>query len=355
MSEIPNDILIDRERLQEYSALEDLIFDCDPTNIEQIKKMLPNYDESIIRNLILYCSEVRRFNFQFLLDVWKLLPKKSTISNKKYRTNTFVKYLGSLGLLQTDFKYDLNYLNVFEEDSLEMIVYNDDLDKYLNYIITHNDTSHTFNVGQEIFDNVLQFAAYCGSTTIFNYNIANGAIIDESVAESAVSGGNIQIIEICAKNGNNLGSCLNTAIEHHRNNIIKWILDNFKINSNTNYLITSAESFNSSMFLHFFDEYYNEFKSYGSSFNIWLNGMNLKTFSMRKLQSVLLKAASSGNFEVVMFLLKNEANPMDSDEFGNTVITWAVYYGVLPVIQYINEITEKKPFVPLVSNNIDLD
>lgn len=353
LSEYKSNDLIGLDELVEYAKLEDLIFKCDPANLETIGNVIKKYDESIIRQLIFYCAEVRRSEFPFLLKIWKMLPPTS----KKYPKNAFVKYLCQKGQLPYTSNTYKNYERIVERNSLEEIIYNHDFDKFVSYYDScTNIEEKTFTFGYEIY-NVFQFAAFCRSVNIFKYLVLEGWKIDESVAESAVCGGDLQIISICMENGINMIKFLPQAIEYHHNDIVEWMINNFPITQSINYLSPAAESFNTTAFIYFFGEYFDAAKKSNSQeiLMIWAKGLNVNLRTLFNENHPLIVAASAGNFEVVKFLIKNGANPYLEDSRGTTIATYANIYDCNMMKEYLKSSIDKKPTIVNIRIQDDLD
>jgi hypothetical protein len=59
----------------------------------------------------------------------------------------------------------------------------------------------------------------------------NDAQIRSSVCQSAVKGGNFEIIHICEQNHGNFVDCLSASVIYQRNDIADWLISNFAVNA----------------------------------------------------------------------------------------------------------------------------
>ena len=97
--------------------------------------------------------------------------------------------------------------------------------------------------------NLLNFAAFYGSSECFKYFIMNDCNIPDDIAEFAIYGGNNEIIRILEQKGVNYDNKLQISIDSHHYHITDWLLTNY--NCEKIYLYNCIKSYNYQAFLFF--------------------------------------------------------------------------------------------------------
>lgn len=166
---------------------------------------------------------------------------------------------------------------------------------------------------------ILDYCAFYGSLECFKLLLNNGTTkMTKNIAIFAAAGGNLEIFKIIDSNDNKKSiqfdneSCLNVAIQFHRQQIIEYLIEykNISIQDifNSNSLSTNTKSNFMNIFKTFF-----QFSNFVALFYIWKRGID---------PSLFIEAASSCGFApAVRFILSQvNNNSEDSDNQNSSFI-----------------------------------
>ena len=170
--------------------------------------------------------------------------------NENYSRNIHIKdVLYSQGIVEEEPQdYESRketILSIYEKDSLEYILKEDDVNKLKDYINYHNDLSGDFEIDlmknspvHEILKKhilfgiekvkILDFCSFYGSIECFKFLKANGYEYGKYFNEMSICGGNLEIIHEVEQSGNSFDNCFAFSIQFHQDTIKEWLLANYK-------------------------------------------------------------------------------------------------------------------------------
>lgn len=152
----------------------------------------------------------------------------------------------------------------------------------------------------------VDISAFFGSAKIFNYLInEKKARLTSKTAHNAIASGNKEIIELCEKNNLSFDGTLTDAIQFHRFELFKWLINDKKLSIDNCYdtLITTCLQFSSFQILNYLLNLpYERPES-----NLDINLMN-----------IIEQSCKWGNFPVLRHILKNTliSRPFQGDNIN---------------------------------------
>lgn len=219
--------------LIEYNNIEQLIFSLNIENInETIPKLLKsNVSVNYIAEVINLAATITRFHFPLYKRLFQSLGSKVP----PFPQSLFITYLSVSKVLPKMKVLGTNIggltlkemEEVFEDDSFEKIVQNDNIESFMRQVPGTECPSLEFKLDKSKISPA-NLAAYCGSLNIFKFLCINGVEFDSETAKYCVKGGNREIIELAYQRGLSFNNTLTEAIMHHHYQIANWILDNFE-------------------------------------------------------------------------------------------------------------------------------
>ena len=103
------------------------------------------------------------------------------------------------------------------EDSISRAIFEDDVDKLKQLLITHSEDESSMQLDIKMFipikfcvegkGNKLEVSELFGSVKCFKYLMMSGESVDENICKFAIAGGNNEIIHICEQNGLHFVDC----------------------------------------------------------------------------------------------------------------------------------------------------
>ena len=254
MSLIPKEI-------EDQIRLEKLIFEGTYDNYEEIQELMFNFSKLYLQHLITFAGYFRYFDYKFLGDLFQLTGKPETF----FRCTNFSCYLYTRKLITIDdfkgkqitnssYLMSINEYEKVDEDSFKYFIKNDDVAGFLKCASNH----HLFIEKEHIIadgvnnDYLFHLACFMPAVNIFKYMIVNNVKVDDEAIYYAVQGGSEEIIELLHSKGYSFDCKLQVAIQSHRNNIAKWIYENYK--DQYFKLPNCLDYFNTEMLLYFIDD-----------------------------------------------------------------------------------------------------
>ena len=336
------------ENIKAEILLEELLFSATEENIIKAKDMVKNsnFDNEFLWRLFIHAGKIRRFSYKILAEFVDCLkhPKylfektdflvyllKRNLIDLSYLTDTVISHVEKMNVERIE--------NVYPKNSLIYAIINDNIEK----IVFESTKTDFFNHEQRFIDKKMTYvdiAAYSGSLNTFKFMLLNGSKLTEKTGKNAVEGGCLEIAEICAQQQINLKNCLHDAIKYHRNDIAKWIFDEYGFTDRD--LVKCVSAFNLNLFFTF----------YPSSLNINAVGSNQK--------SLLMAATINGDIGMVKFLLDNKISIDAVDICSETALVFAVRYYHNDIIKLLIsqganiEVNDADEFTPVFSAIIKL-
>lgn len=239
--------------IQSWCKLEELVYHINESNYVEILELIKTFDRNYIYSIGSMLSDSSEYNplcFKLLGNMFRSLK----ISSRQLQFSALATYVGLLDEDKTDdvTRQINNYETNFEEGSIEHCIINDDVSQLSIHATQKNLLSFEVKIkSHELFLNLLEFAALCGSAQVFNYLMLNGFNLEDKIAKHVVLGENEEIFEICVQNGINFSQFANLAISAHRNTIFEWIIQTYNLNLNIQENGTFKYKFNTAFDLYF--------------------------------------------------------------------------------------------------------
>lgn len=323
--------------------LEEFIFNLNDENVEKCAKLINNvYIEtkySFILSIIYYVSEHRPFSWPFLAKIFeKIPPPKSQLKG-----SNFVYFLVKKGALNEKYCSYKILTQATAEDlegefprlSLERSIRDDDLDR----IATLSAEPFFFKTKIKLKEkevDLVSAAAFYSSTKCFKFLMINQTEFTTETSEFAVMGGNQSIINFCLQKECSFKGLLPLAIEYHHNEVGKWILEKFGLE--TIDIIHCIRSYNT-LAVAFLstNKFYIKEKTVAHVRPLMVAAENNRLEYVEYLLacgaklsskdkegvSALLRAAKCGYLDIIEFLVQKGANIEDSDKEGTTPLLHA--------------------------------
>ena len=222
-----------------------------------------------------------------------------------------------------------NLLTIYQKDSLESIIMNDDIEKFQDFVSSHQsfdfkqkiDITSTpiYNVEYTKTVSLLQFAAFYGSAQCFKYLfLLFDCIVTKSICKYAVAGGSTDIIQIIEQQGIQFVNCLETGIKYHRYELCDYLLSKYQCEE---------------VSLHECNLCYNI-----EAFLFFLTNCFAPDELDNDKCTPLHIACGCGNFPIVKFLIeKKDINVEVKDGWGRTPLHLAAYRGSIEPVKYLVE------------------
>ena len=190
-------------------------------------------------------------------------------------------------------------------NSLEHIIYNDNIDAFQNYIRDNPDFTYNYKckTSYSILPiPLLNYTAMLNSLHCFQFIILNSNCYTKTNFDSAVSyafqGGNNEIIKILEQKGADFSKALQYSVRYHRYELSDWVITNF---SNQNLSIDLCiDSFNENAFL-----YANELQTVPCASA--LHSVFAKSLNIDQVRQIFKKEVDA-NFIKVSRLRNSESN-----------------------------------------------
>lgn len=213
--------------------------------VSLIKKSLEDEPDQISELLTLFCffaPEVEELDselyFQFLEAV--IDDAQETFSGQYVK-----QFVSEIDQLHVD-KWKLlkeRRESMQSGDILIDSLFSDSIDDFQYYVSHCSNDEFDLNqmINESIFTpphmfmkSLIEFAARCGSIKCFKYLLLNGAGLGGAV-ESAIIGGNNEIVRLLKQKGCDFSCGLNVAAKSHRNDIFQWLINtDYPIDNNIN-------------------------------------------------------------------------------------------------------------------------
>ena len=344
------DISLMPDLLQRASHLESQAFSIDDSNCEEIAEVFSELSDEFtdyIHILLLNVSHVRPFKYRALSHVWKNLKK----NDKNYVGSSFWCYLVKNGIEavhnSSEEQMFQNYLDRSDhakEDPVKTAIIDGDLEKVI-FLSTETDfLKKTITYETDI--SLIEFAALCGNAQIFKFLMINGASLNPESADKAVSGGNIEIIEICRSHNITFEKSFNTAIKYHHNDIAKWIYEQYIPKVTPDDLLHYIAVYNTPAFYYFFENLPNDQKDIRRYIDMIVGKGQidmLKYYYKPDIKSLghdkgpLLGIAAVGYHKSIMdFLLeKNPEHLSEKTVNGKTPLFYAIEGKQIKSVEYL--------------------
>ena len=234
-----------------YSSLiyriENLIYDPKPENIKELQSILNEAKEKDINKAVsLICnmyqmlsvakkirpfqtlelSKIVRFVIQYEDELNSQYNIKKKQTNKLQTKNRSIRSIYNKFIQYKTFNQTYAEL-IYGKDSLAAIISNDDVEK-LAYNDVREPISALIIEDSSKKLSCLAFAAFSGSLKVFKYIVINyGITLGDDLLTYAIIGGNEEILEIISGNDISFKGHAKTAMKYHRNEIAKWIIENY--------------------------------------------------------------------------------------------------------------------------------
>lgn len=307
-SEYCNEVIEQAPLLQPHHMLEEMIYELTEDKVDEvaetIKSLLPDEELSTVYKLIGHASIIRPFIWHQLGDLWSKFGNPDI----DIRTTPFTEYLFKRKIIKLNrlinpprLPFTIEEFELgFDVNSVEAAIKKDDLDQ-LSILSIESDLRKNVKLHRKEMSTI-SMAAYFGSLNVFKYLMLNGIPITVETAQNAVKGGNEEILQLVMEKNLDFSSLLKTAIEYHRNDIIKWLIESgFYEQISLNHCIRSINTLAFTYFL-----------INGSDVNQNENGL-----------TPLLLASERGRNDIVQFLIEKGADITFANDEGDCAFTRA--------------------------------
>ena len=232
---------------------------------------------------------------------------------------------------------DLKYLVTFYEDnSLQLIIYNDDIELLQQHVLNQNDFNfdQTVEIEPMCFDqyamqtvSLILFAIFYGSLKCFKYLLINNAQLDNDASEFAVISGNSDIIHILEQKGLLFHNLLKESVIFHRYDIFDWLLLNYNEDILDKPFYSSIVYFNSEVSLFYL-----------------LNGY--KFYDNQILYDSILTACEFSNYMILVELFRHYEHVFKNnieDNIGNNLLHISAINNDFEIFQFLIEVVGMNP------------
>ncbi len=213
-------------------------------SMESIYNQINEGNINMVYKILEYALTIRFLNAENILTLIGLL-----ITKFGYNRNLSNGYINDLLIQQgvtKNTKIDKTFkdiYNIFEIGSIERIIQDDDLDKFIGITSVQtfnpkekvkclNGSEHIFNVinlsGHGPIFTYLQLMGFFGSLNCFKHAISTGTYDMNDIVKYAVVGGNKEIIHILEQNNISFDSCFEVSVQYHRYEVSDWLLTHYK-------------------------------------------------------------------------------------------------------------------------------
>ena len=268
-------------------------------------------------------SNIVKFVIQFEKDISSELGSKISKTSKLETKNKSIKARYSRFI--KDKSFSLSFAEItYGQNSLGALISFDDVEK-----VAYRDVHET--VSTEIFDvssqslSSIAFAAYCSAVNVFKYLMINGMEINDTVVMASVIGGNEDIIELIQNKGISFKGYAQTAIKYHRNNIAKWIIENYNDQS---FDIQETIAYTNTLGFFYVNYHLKQsFPQYAADL--------LNAGQRRRNENPLFLSVEQNRIDFVEELLNAGANPNFADTYQNTPLFMSLSYGFLEIAEIL--------------------
>ena len=230
------------QKIKEIAELENMIFNCSQQNVKDILiKIKSNQyflDEDFIAKLISHAAFCDLKKYEILHKLYSQMNIQT--SDNLFESSNQYNELGNLELASFAFFSKINcddsffnsnvFICLMDSRSIESYILEDNVQKILDMSINVDFSQQ--NVYQTLSNDLvsyIDFAAFSGSLECFKYFIINNnSILNDKTWNYALEGGNEEIIELLSQKENTFDYKLSFSVAYHRNEISKWLYDNYK-------------------------------------------------------------------------------------------------------------------------------
>ena len=205
------------------------------------------FSEKLFNRIVTELPEQKNFITKIYLDEQKnLIRKIYMVKNEDLQIFNFLSYKDDSITFNSQFI-------TYPKDSLEYLLFNDDVESFKKYITTNSNFDpnksveiiqlknskdrSSFNHRMMLFMenpinfedvSILDFCAFYGSQESFKFLVNNYCKINDSNVKYAIDGGCLEIIHIVEQEGISFDNQFYRSIINHRLHISEWLLSNYK-------------------------------------------------------------------------------------------------------------------------------
>ncbi|EAX97876.1 hypothetical protein TVAG_490040 [Trichomonas vaginalis G3] len=354
------------ELLTKGIEIQDAIYDVSGATLEScinfIKSIDQKYNDDIIRT-IYHAAKVRPNKFRLLEQLISIYPDYPINYNrfglyllKKKNMNTFGSRTMTRTLFRRECYADLDktadqIADIFEEGSVPYALINDDHEFFIQESSDFSLSSQAYDYDLKSY-NLISLAAMFGAENCFTFLVLNGVTVDTSCISYIIQGGNLNLVERYVTDFSNFSEdYVRIAIEYHQNSIAKWILENKpEISVSLGFCVKER---NIEMFYHFLSEggdiherdhidgtIFTRSSFYGIySIVEFLLKNNADIEEKNDFQhTAVFQAAIQDNLDIFMLLIQHGANYEGTDSEGKTPVKVAIEKGSTKVVKYLMQL-----------------
>ncbi|EAY12727.1 ankyrin repeat protein, putative [Trichomonas vaginalis G3] len=268
-----------------------------------------------IIKLLTYMTKTKRLKYNIIVDFFQALDCPIPENAEK----EFQEYYERVASLPNKPK---EIDDIYPPKSVAYAIVHDDVDTFRSYFLSDKNNQTEFYNQTVVFQGnnltYIHLAAQTCAVNCFTFLLNYYPTYDDDLLDSAVIGGNMDIIQLVLKNPNlQLKNHLRTAIIYHQNNVVGKI---FK-ESSEEFLNIDLQFCISTM-------------NRSSLYLIIKEMSRLECIDRRdsNLQTALIVATRLGELDIVEYLLECKADIEAKDAIGETALLTAATYGHFNVV-----------------------
>lgn len=288
--------------------------------IKYLVRLIPNLQKLYTVDELL--SSIPKYQLFANKYIATIMIKNNLFTIEQYREKYPNKYI-DFDMVDLNQKEQSLYTSIKNDDivSFQTIVSHSNLD--INQKLEYNENDFFYPEANIPWNMtyIVEFVVYCGSLKIFKYLYGHNVNLDlKKLLYYAFSGGNYEIIHLIEENKyeydkNDLAL---TAIKHHSNEFINYLIDNYSISVNDNKCIVSCvESNNIEILQQILEDEYSNYPDL--------------------IQCAVLSSVRKGNLDALKYLADvKKVNLSDKIYYnGATLFKTAVQNYNIEMIKYI--------------------
>ena len=309
--------------LLKYAEFEELIYNISEDNFQELLERGQKFKEEeweLLHIYIAVSAQKQPFSFKISADLWSKFERVDYEIGWGYE---FLEYLVCRGLLSPDQIHQFDcynttetYENRYKNITAAELILKDDIDG----LVFESSKPNFFKTHLTILgDHVtpLEFSAFCGASNCFKYLFIN-AVDKSRIAEFAVKGGSLDIIDICNQNGVDFSHSIGWSVKWHKTHITQWLIDNYGIGD----LILShcISSLNTIAIV----------------FGL-LHGFDIELPDISHHEVPIIHCGCTGFYHVMKIIVEKGVKLNPQESLGYTAINYACFNGHVNIVQYLYE------------------
>ena len=319
------------EEFQKNNLLTESIININKETVSEVFEMIQPEFAQTAYDVLTYTVIIRHFQVDSLLSLYSFLSKKYKYKLNEMQPIFVRKLLVARGIIQDQNEekvsddVDKILYNIKSINSIEAKIKNDDFESFLKITAEpQTNLNKRVNISNTVIEYVddaylnvsyMQLMAFFGSVKCFKHAILTGDYDLDNIQKYAIAGGNSEIIHILESKDISFDICFEVSVKYHRHELCDWLLAHY-----------SCEKIELSHLI--------EWHNYKSFFFMVINSFS----SSSSINFELLKAAETGNFEIVKYLYEKQGADIETQNYYEyTPVSVATINGHLDIVKYLIE------------------